>query len=113
IIPWAALATGILARPASVTTRRSEVAKGSLYERALSPADEETINRVEELSKKKGISMAKVSLAWVASKVVSPVVGISSQQRIEDNVVDGSELTEEEIGYLEEPYVPKAVRGHR
>ncbi|ESK89708.1 aldo-keto reductase [Moniliophthora roreri MCA 2997] len=113
IVPWAALATGVLARPASVTTRRGEAAKGSVYERALTPADEEIINRVEEIAKKKDISMAKVSLAWVAAKVVSPIVGISSEQRIEDNVVNGTELTEEEIKYLEEPYVPKVVQGHK
>ncbi|KAG7086072.1 hypothetical protein E1B28_003591 [Marasmius oreades] len=113
IIPWAALATGLLARPVSVTTHRSEVAKGTVYERTLSAADEETIKRVEEVAQRKGFSMAKVALSWVAAKTVSPVVGISSEQRIEENVVDGIELTEEETKYLEEPYVPKAVRGHK
>ncbi|KAF9258988.1 Aldo/keto reductase [Marasmius fiardii PR-910] len=113
IIPWAALATGLLARPAPVTTHRSEVAKGSVYERTLSDADEETIKRVEEIAHRKGSSMARVALAWVAAKTMSPVVGISSEKRIEDTIVDGTELTEEEMKYLEEPYVPKAVRGHK
>ncbi|KAG7086059.1 hypothetical protein E1B28_003579 [Marasmius oreades] len=79
----------------------------------LSTADEETIKRVEEVAQRKGFSMAKVALSWVAAKTVSPVVGISSEQRIEENVVDGIELTEEEMKYLEEPYVPKVVRGHK
>jgi hypothetical protein len=33
-----------------------------------SPAREEITNRVEEIAKKKGISMAQVALAWCLSK---------------------------------------------
>ncbi|KAL0574923.1 hypothetical protein V5O48_007045 [Marasmius crinis-equi] len=108
LIPWAVLATGVLARPASAytTTDRGQVVKGSFYERKLSAADGEILKRVEELAAKKSISMARVAVGWVTSKVVSPIVGITSEKRIEDNVVDGTELTEEEIKYLEEPYVP-------
>ncbi|KAG2039331.1 hypothetical protein BDR03DRAFT_1009238 [Suillus americanus] len=56
--------------------------------------------------------MSQIALAWVASKVSSPIVGISSIQRLQESVIEEIELTPEEIKYLEEPYEPKAIRGH-
>jgi aryl-alcohol dehydrogenase-like predicted oxidoreductase len=47
--------------------------------------------------------MVQVALAWVGSKITSPIVGISSIPRIEENIITGFELTEDEIKYLEEP----------
>ena len=42
--------------------------------------------RIEEIAKKKGVSMAQVSLAWNLAKehVVAPVVGATSLQHLED-----------------------------
>ena len=44
------------------------------------------IRRIEEIAKKKGVSMAQVSLAWNLAKehVVAPVVGATSLQHLED-----------------------------
>ena len=44
------------------------------------------IGRIEEIAKKKGVSMAQVSLAWNLAKehVVAPVVGVTSLQHLED-----------------------------
>ena len=44
------------------------------------------IGRIEEIAKKKGVSMAQVSLAWNLAKehVVAPVVGATSLQHLED-----------------------------
>ncbi|KAL7282846.1 hypothetical protein ACG7TL_002259 [Trametes sanguinea] len=73
------------------------------------------INRVEEIAKRKGVSMARVSLAWLLSKegVTAPIIGPNTIEKLEDLI--GSldvELTGEEIKYLEEPYAPMRVCGH-
>ena len=114
VVPWFPLHQGALARPlGSVDTARTNSSKGTPFAFNPSEADKEIIKRVEEVAKKRGVSMAKVALAWVAGKVSSPIVGISSVPRI-DEAIEGSELelTDEEKKYLEEPYVPVPVRGH-
>ncbi|TRM56988.1 NADP-dependent oxidoreductase domain-containing protein [Schizophyllum amplum] len=76
---------------------------------------EAIVDRVEELAKKKGCSMAQLSLAWLMAKsgVSAPIVGTTSLEKLHDLIgaVD-VELEEEEMKYLEEPYVPQAVIGH-
>ncbi|KAG1772913.1 NADP-dependent oxidoreductase domain-containing protein [Suillus placidus] len=105
VIPWAPLASGFLARPVGTETTRDNSTKGTVLEKEVTSADATIINRVEELAKKKNIKMNQVALAWVASKVSSPIVGISSIQRLQESIIDGIELTPEEIKYLEEPCV--------
>ncbi|TFY57636.1 hypothetical protein EVJ58_g6905 [Rhodofomes roseus] len=73
------------------------------------------VNRVEEISKKKGVSMAQVAIAWSLSKdgVTAPIVGTTSLKNLEDIIgAVNVELTEDEIKYLEEPYKPLEVFGH-
>ena len=72
------------------------------------------INRLEEVAKNKGVSMAQVALAWLLSKKdVSPIVGLSKKHRIDEAVSAVKiQLTGDEIKYLEEPYVPRPVRGY-
>ncbi|KAG2058406.1 Aldo/keto reductase [Suillus hirtellus] len=112
VIPYAPLYSGLLARPVGTESMRQNSTKGTILERKVTSADATIINRVEELSKKKNIKMSQIALAWVASKVSSPIVGISSIQRLQESIIDGVELTPEEIKYLEEPYEPKAIGGH-
>ncbi|KAJ6089804.1 hypothetical protein N7467_005020 [Penicillium canescens] len=114
IIPWSPIARGALARPYNSRGTVRENTDGALkmfVRNRESEADEVIIGRVEELAKKKGLSMAQVALAWSLShKGENPIVGLSSVKRI-DEAVDSIrvKLTEEEILYLEEPYVPKTV----
>ncbi|MBP3730051.1 MAG: aldo/keto reductase [Mailhella sp.] len=56
--------------------------------------------------------MTEVSLAWLLTKVDSPVVGTTKVQHIEGaaKAVELA-LADEEITYLEEPYVPHALAG--
>ena len=54
----------------------------------------------------------RVSLAWLLTKVTSPVVGATKFHHIEGAAKAVElELTEDEIHYLEEPYVPHALAG--
>lgn len=105
VIPWAPLASGLLARPVGTETTRLNSLKGTAFEKKFSSADAAIIKRVEELAEKKNSKMSQIALAWVASKVASPIVGISSAQRLQESIVEGIELTPEEIKYLEEPCV--------
>ena len=56
--------------------------------------------------------MTEISLAWLLTKVTSPVVGATKLHHIEGaaKAVD-TELTSDEITYLEEPYVPHPLAG--
>ena len=106
--PYSALASGRLARPLGTTSKRMEedaFAKGK-YDRT-AQQDAAIILRVEELARKRGVSMTEVSLSWLLTKVTSPVVGATKKHHIDGAAaaVDIC-LSPEEIAYLEEPYVP-------
>ena len=70
------------------------------------------IARTAELAEKRAVSMTEISLAWLLSKVTSPVVGATKLHHIEGAAsAVHLELTAEEIRYLEEPYVPHPLAG--
>lgn len=111
--PYSALASGRLSRRPGETSKRLEndaYAK-SKYD-ATAETDGQIIARVAELSEKYGVSMTEISLAWLLTKVASPVVGATKFSHIEGAVkaVD-LKLTGDEISYLEEPYVPHSLVG--
>ena len=106
--PYSALASGRLSKRPGETSKRLQedtYAKGK-YD-AMAEQDGKIIARVAELAEKHGVSMTEISLAWLLTKVTSPVVGATKLHHIEGaaRAVD-LELTAEEISYLEEPYVP-------
>jgi aryl-alcohol dehydrogenase-like predicted oxidoreductase len=104
-IPWAPIAAGALARPVGTETTRSNATKGTPFERKFSDVDVEIISRVQKLSEKKNCTMAEIALAWVTTKIASPTVGVNSVERLEQNIVHGVEITEEDAKFLEEPSV--------
>lgn len=70
------------------------------------------INRVEEMAKKKGCSMAQISMAWCLRKGVNPIVGFSSTGRVDEAVdtvklLNGGILTDEDVKDLDGLYIPK------
>ncbi|KAH6693484.1 voltage-gated potassium channel subunit beta-3 [Plectosphaerella plurivora] len=111
LMPWSPLSAGMLAHSwtdRSDPRETSDVFLKSLFRSREAAADEAIVGRVEELAKKKGISMAQVAMAWVLSKGMSPICGLESKERIDQALEALSvELTVEEIGFLEEPYLPR------
>ncbi|KAG6873154.1 hypothetical protein C0995_002312 [Termitomyces sp. Mi166 len=103
LIPWAPLAAGVLARPLEVNTTRSDSTKNTPFHNELTPADQEIVKRVAEMAAKKGVKQGQIALAWVRGKVASPIVGVSSVERLKEAITMGIELSEEEVKYLEEP----------
>ena len=113
LTPYSALASGRLARKADeVTKRLREDTYAKFKYDATKEQDEVIINRVIELAKKKNVTMTEISLAWLLTKVASPVVGATKLHHIEGAVgAVNTELTDEEIKYLEEPYLPHPLAG--
>lgn len=115
VIPWSPIARGLLAKP---------LAKGEEGEKSLrSQNDKKTevwfadanldiVNRVEEVAKKKGLSMALVSTAWVLKKNCWPIVGVNSEKRVKE-VIEALkvDLSAEELEYLESEYRPRKIQG--
>lgn len=111
--PYSALASGRLSRhPGETSKRLEEDAYARFKYDATAKADGKIISRVEELAEKRGVSMTEVSLAWLLTKVTSPVVGATKFSHV-DGAVNATdlELTADEIDYLEELYVPHALAG--
>ncbi len=114
LTPYSALASGRLSRkPGEEDTKRAaEDSYAKFKYDATAEQDGVIIRRVEELAEKRGVTMTEVSLAWLLTKVTSPVVGATKLHHIEGAAKAVElELTEEEISYLEEPYVPHPLAG--
>jgi aryl-alcohol dehydrogenase-like predicted oxidoreductase len=112
LVPWSPLAGGLLARGLE---EQGKTSRSKLY--TLTEVDKVIIGRVEEIAKKKEWKIPYVGIAWINDKCASPIVGIGSLERLDDAIAAASAalekpLTEEEIKYLEEPYVPKTINGH-
>lgn len=114
LTPYSALASGRLSRkPGDGDTKRAtEDAYAKFKYDATAELDAVIIDRVAELAEKHGVTMTEISLAWLLTKVASPVVGATKLHHIEGaaKAVD-LELTDEELDYLEEPYVPHPLAG--
>ncbi len=56
--------------------------------------------------------MSQIAFAWVLHKGASPIVGFNKESRIDVAVASLKlKLTDEEIKYLEEPYVTQPQKG--
>ena len=113
LTPYSALAGGRLSKHRGEASKRlEEDSYAKLKYDSTEEQDQVIIDRVAELAEKKGVSMTEISLAWLLTKVTAPVVGATKLHHIEGaaKAVD-LELTEDEISYLEEPYVPHRLVG--
>ncbi|KAL1738354.1 NADP-dependent oxidoreductase domain-containing protein, partial [Schizophyllum fasciatum] len=111
VIPWSPLAGGRLARPETENDSPRSKAFSAFYG-GISQMESTIIQRVEEIAKKRGWTMAQVALAWSLRNTTSPIVGFNSLKRVDQNILPEGDLTEEEAKYLEEAYQPRPVRGH-
>ena len=120
VLPWSPLARGLLAgtrasaKDAATTTRgATDDYTGKLYD---APSDEDVIAAVRKVAQGRACPPAAVALAWLLSRpaVTAPIVGATKLEHLETalSALDVT-LTEGEIGALEAPYRPHAVRGFR
>lgn len=111
--PYSALAGGRLAKlPGETSKRLQEDAYAKTKYDATSEQDGVIISRVAQLANRYDVTMTEIALAWLLSKVTSPVVGATKLHHIE-GAAKAVELTlsEEETAWLEEPYVPHKLVG--
>lgn len=115
LTPYSPLAAGRLSRDWFATTARAEqdqVAKMK-YD-STEDSDKIIVDHVGEIAEKKGITRTAVALAWLWAKgVVAPVYGPTKEKYLDDAVSAlDVKLTDEEISYLEKPYIPHKIMGH-
>ena len=111
--PYSSLAAGRLSRkPGEKSKRLEEDDYAKLKYGCTEKQDEVIINRVLQIAEARGVTMTEISLAWLLTKVTAPVVGATKINHVESAArsVD-IELTDDEIGYLEEAYVPHKLVG--
>ncbi len=111
--PYSALAGGRLSKhPGETSKRLEEDSYAKVKYDGTAKQDRVIIDRVAELAGRHRVSMTEVSLAWLLTKVTAPVVGATKRSYIEGAVkaVDLA-LTQEEMDYLEEAYVPHRLVG--
>ena len=117
IVPWSPLARGLLARSGTsteeqATTRgRTDPFRDSLYRPEL---DVPVIERLGEVAGEAGVPPAQMALSWLLHKpgVTAPIVGATKLEHLEDALAaEELSLTKDQIGRLEEPYVPHPVSG--
>ena len=113
LTPYSALAAGRLSRkPGETSMRLEKDAYAKFKYDATAQQDSMIINRVAELAERRGVTMTEISLAWLLTKVAAPVTGATKFHHIEGAVkATDLELTDDEMIYLEEPYVPHALAG--
>lgn len=115
LMPYSSLAAGHLARRTwrsdSLRGKTDRVAMGK-YDRS-EQEDMKIVERVYELSERYGVKMQQIALAWEWAKgVATPIVGATKTKYLDDAVgALAVSLTEEDIAYLEEPYIPHRVVG--
>jgi aryl-alcohol dehydrogenase-like predicted oxidoreductase len=113
--PYSPLASGRLSRDWSIASKRSET--DVVYKaKYLSSADIDRpiAERVAELAGKHGVSMSQVALSWMLGKpyIAAPVIGGTKLEYVADAVKAlDVKLTDEEVNYLEDPYLPHKVVG--
>ena len=117
LTPYSPLAAGRVARREwSADTMRSHTDKvaHAKYDGTES-TDMLIARRIAELADKYCTTMTRIALAWHFAKgVTAPVIGATKTEYLDDAV--GSTdvcLTESDVAYIDEPYVPHKIRGAR
>ena len=115
LTPYSPLASGRLSRPEWHTdTKRSQTDKTAAQKYdSMQEKDSCIVKRVAEITKKYDATMSQISIAWLLAKgVTSPIIGATKAKYFDDaaGALDIS-LSQEDIAYLEELYIPHKIVG--
>jgi len=115
LTPYSPLAAGRLSRLEwSADTKRSQTDKTAVskYDSTVE-TDYNIVLRVNEMAKKHNGTMTQIALAWQYAKgVTSPIIGATKAKYFDDAV--GAleiKLTDEDVAYLDELYLPHKIVG--
>ncbi len=115
LTPYSPLAAGRAARPNweadTLRSKTDKVAHGK-YD-STEEQDKKIAARIRETAEKYGVSMTAVTFAWHFAKgVASPIIGATKEKYLDDAVsAFNLNLTEEDIAYIDEPYIPHKIVG--
>lgn len=115
LTPYSPLASGHLTRPTWDSDSVRSTTDGTMkqkYDRDRE-LDMPVIERVAKVAKDHDAQMADVALAWHwARGVAAPIVGCSKPSRVDDAVrALDLKLSDDEVAFLEEPYVAHELVG--
>jgi aryl-alcohol dehydrogenase (NADP+) len=124
LIPWSPLAVGVLSgkylKAHQLVVRDSDISRlqpgQQHYQRYIAPPENaDIVQRVVEVAQTQDVTPVQIAIAWLLHKdTASPIIGTSNPDHLEE-AVDALTITlsDQEISYLEEPYRPKPVTGHK
>lgn len=113
--PYSPLAAGRLSRLEWTTdTKRSQTDKTAMSKYGgMRETDAAIVARVHELALRHDVTMTQIALAWQYAKgVVSPIIGATKEKYLDDAVgTFNVRLSDDDVAYLEAPYVPHRIVG--
>lgn len=116
LVPYSPLAAGRLTRDWGSDSQRFKEDKVAQrkYD-STQESDQVIVTRVKEIADKYQVTRSQIAVAWLWAKgVTSPIVGITKEKYLDDFVgALDVHLSPEDIAYLEEPYVPHVIVGHK
>jgi aryl-alcohol dehydrogenase-like predicted oxidoreductase len=117
VIPWSPLARGLLTGGRVKNGGETPRSQTDGFARHLYAhrQDFDTVERLAEVAKERGLPDAQVALAWMLSKpgITAPIIGATKVHHLEDAVAAIEiKLTADEIKRLEDLYQPHPVLGH-
>ena len=115
LTPYSPLAAGRAARPdwaADTLRSKTDVVARGKYD-GTEAQDASIAARIHEIAQKYGATMTQVALAWHFKKgIASPVIGATKSKYLTDAAgAFDVPLTEEDVAYIDELYLPHAVVG--
>ena len=117
LTPYSPLAAGRCARPnweADTMRAKTDVVAHGKYD-STEEQDKTIAARIKELADKYSATMTQVTLAWHYAKgVASPVIGATKTKYLDDAAgAFNVKLTNEDVAYIDELYVPHKITGAR
>lgn len=115
LTPYSPLAAGRCARPnweADTMRSKTDVVAHGKYD-STEEQDKTIAARIKELADKYSATMTQVTLAWHYAKgVASPVIGATKTKYLDDAAgAFNVKLTNEDVAYIDELYVPHKITG--
>lgn len=115
LMPYSPLASGHLAHlgwHANTKRGKSDAAAAGKYDR-MEQFDYPIVERVHELAETHHVQMSEIALAWEWAKgVAAPIIGATKNSHLDSAVrAMDVKLTDDEIKYLDELYVPHPIVG--
>lgn len=117
LTPYSPLAAGRCARPnweADTMRSKTDVVAHGKYD-STEEQDKTIAARIKELADKYSATMTQVTLAWHYAKgVASPVIGATKTKYLDDAAgAFNVRLTNEDVAYIDELYIPHKITGAR